>query len=77
MKSLLQCKMIGVNLHVLVFEMCLYQLRFIFVALVRFCAERLNSMMRTLELVEIHDYSALSLLCHFATLVSTYAKGTT
>uniref|UniRef100_K1PYR9 General transcription and DNA repair factor IIH helicase subunit XPD n=1 Tax=Magallana gigas TaxID=29159 RepID=K1PYR9_MAGGI len=41
----------------------------------RFCAERLNSMMRTLELVEIHDFSALSLLCHFATLVSTYAKG--
>lgn len=24
-----------------------------------------------------YDYSALSLLCHFATLVSTYAKGTT
>lgn len=41
----------------------------------RFCAERLNSMMRTLELVEVHEYSALSLLCHFATLVSTYAKG--
>ncbi|XP_048732023.2 general transcription and DNA repair factor IIH helicase subunit XPD-like [Ostrea edulis] len=41
----------------------------------RFCAERLNSLMRTLELVEVQDYSAFSLLCHFATLVSTYAKG--
>ncbi|KAK3095085.1 hypothetical protein FSP39_010122 [Pinctada imbricata] len=41
----------------------------------RFCAERLRSLMRTLELAEIQDYSALTLLCNFATLVSTYAKG--
>nr|KAG5712902.1 hypothetical protein BaRGS_007499 [Batillaria attramentaria] len=41
----------------------------------RFCAERLHSLMRTLELTDIKDYSALSLVANFATLVSTYTKG--
>ncbi|XP_055956852.1 general transcription and DNA repair factor IIH helicase subunit XPD [Patella vulgata] len=41
----------------------------------RFCAERLASLMRTLELTDLHDFSALTLLVNFATLVSTYAKG--
>ncbi|XP_076100615.1 general transcription and DNA repair factor IIH helicase subunit XPD-like [Mytilus galloprovincialis] len=41
----------------------------------RFCAERLSSLMRTLELTDIHDFSALTLISNFATLVSTYTKG--
>ncbi|XP_076463714.1 general transcription and DNA repair factor IIH helicase subunit XPD-like [Babylonia areolata] len=41
----------------------------------RFCAERLQSLMRTLELTDLKDYSALSLVSGFATLVSTYTKG--
>ncbi|CAG2209578.1 ERCC2 [Mytilus edulis] len=36
----------------------------------RFCAERLSSLMRTLELTDIHDFSALTLISNFATLVS-------
>ncbi|KAL8590345.1 General transcription and DNA repair factor IIH helicase subunit XPD [Nucella lapillus] len=41
----------------------------------RFCAERLHSLMRMLELTDLKDYSALSLVSSFATLVSTYTKG--
>ncbi|CAI9741824.1 general transcription and DNA repair factor IIH helicase subunit XPD-like [Octopus vulgaris] len=41
----------------------------------RFCSERLQSLMRTLELTDIDDFSSLSLISNFATLVSTYAKG--
>ena len=41
----------------------------------RFCAERLHSLMRTLELTDLKDYSALSVVSNFATLVSTYTKG--
>ncbi|XP_067681689.1 general transcription and DNA repair factor IIH helicase subunit XPD-like [Haliotis asinina] len=41
----------------------------------RFCAERLKSLMRTLELTDTQDVSAVTLLSNFATLVSTYAKG--
>lgn len=41
----------------------------------RFCAERLSSLMRTLELTDIQDFSALTLISNFATLVSTYTKG--
>ncbi|XP_046371417.1 general transcription and DNA repair factor IIH helicase subunit XPD-like [Haliotis rufescens] len=41
----------------------------------RFCAERLKSLMRTLELADTQDVSAVTLLSNFATLVSTYAKG--
>lgn len=43
----------------------------------RFCAERLQSLMRTLELADLSDFGALILLSNFATLISTYAKGFT
>jgi len=41
----------------------------------RFCSERLQSLLRTLELSDIKDYSSLSLVSNFATLISTYTKG--
>lgn len=41
----------------------------------RFCAERLSSLIRTLELSDLTDYSALQKVASFATLVSTYQKG--
>uniref|UniRef100_A0A452HC63 DNA 5'-3' helicase n=1 Tax=Gopherus agassizii TaxID=38772 RepID=A0A452HC63_9SAUR len=43
----------------------------------RFCAERLRSLLRTLEIVDIADFSPITLIANFATLVSTYAKGFT
>ncbi|OWA52467.1 TFIIH basal transcription factor complex helicase XPD subunit [Hypsibius exemplaris] len=43
----------------------------------RFCAERLRSLLRTLEIADITDFSPLSLMASFATLVSTYVKGFT
>lgn len=41
----------------------------------RFCSERLASLLRTLELADVSDFKGLTLISHFATLVSTYAKG--
>jgi DNA excision repair protein ERCC-2 len=41
----------------------------------RFCSERLRSLMKTLELSDFSDYHGLTLVANFATLVSTYAKG--
>lgn len=41
----------------------------------RFCAERLQSMIRTLELNRLDEYSALQKVASFATLVATYEKG--
>ncbi|KAJ9649035.1 TFIIH/NER complex ATP-dependent 5'-3' DNA helicase subunit [Coniosporium tulheliwenetii] len=41
----------------------------------RFCAERLTSLVRTLELTNIEDYQALQEVATFATLVSTYDTG--
>ncbi|UKZ79297.1 hypothetical protein TrVFT333_007047 [Trichoderma virens FT-333] len=41
----------------------------------RFCAERLTSLVRTLELTNIEDYQALQEVATFATLVATYEKG--
>ncbi|KAJ3086145.1 DNA-dependent ATPase of the nucleotide excision repair factor 4 complex, partial [Quaeritorhiza haematococci] len=41
----------------------------------RFCAERLSSLIRTLELSDLTDYSALQKVAGFATLVATYQKG--
>ncbi|KAJ7063293.1 hypothetical protein C8F01DRAFT_1132382 [Mycena amicta] len=41
----------------------------------RFCAERLQSLIRTLELSRLDEYSALQKVASFATLVSTYEKG--
>lgn len=42
----------------------------------RFCAERLSSLLYTLELPDVQDYGPLTLIANFATLVSTYSKGT-
>ncbi|KAJ3385983.1 DNA-dependent ATPase of the nucleotide excision repair factor 4 complex [Entophlyctis sp. JEL0112] len=41
----------------------------------RFCSERLSSLIRTLELTDLTDYGSLSKVAAFATLVSTYQKG--
>lgn len=43
----------------------------------RFCAERLGSLLRTLEISDLTDFSPLILVTHLATLVSTYTKGFT
>ncbi|CAB4009290.1 TFIIH basal transcription factor complex helicase XPD subunit, partial [Paramuricea clavata] len=41
----------------------------------RFCSERLQSLLYTLELPDIAEYGPLRLIANFATLVSTYSKG--
>jgi len=41
----------------------------------RFCAERLQSLIRTLELSRLDEHAALQKVAGFATLVSTYEKG--
>ncbi|WEW54913.1 TFIIH/NER complex ATP-dependent 5'-3' DNA helicase subunit [Emydomyces testavorans] len=41
----------------------------------RFCAERLTSLVRTLELMNIEDYQPLQEVATFATLAATYEKG--
>lgn len=41
----------------------------------RFCAERLTSLVRTLELTRLDTYSQLQKVAAFATLVATYEKG--
>uniref|UniRef100_A0AC35TGP0 General transcription and DNA repair factor IIH helicase subunit XPD n=1 Tax=Rhabditophanes sp. KR3021 TaxID=114890 RepID=A0AC35TGP0_9BILA len=41
----------------------------------RFAAERMNELMRTLELADLSDFYPLIKLCNFTTLVSTYTKG--
>lgn len=41
----------------------------------RFCAERLTSLVRTLELTQLDQYSSLQKVAAFATLVATYEKG--
>jgi DNA excision repair protein ERCC-2 len=41
----------------------------------RFCAERLQSLVRTLELTNLDEYSSLQKVANFATLVATYEKG--
>merc|ERR1711892_1171578 len=43
----------------------------------RFCAERLASLMRSLEISHTADFSPLTVISHFATLVATYTKGFT
>ncbi|ELU01094.1 hypothetical protein CAPTEDRAFT_167887 [Capitella teleta] len=43
----------------------------------RFCSERLRSLLRTLELTNLQDFSPLTLMANFATMVSTYTKGFT
>ncbi|EJD06064.1 DNA repair helicase [Fomitiporia mediterranea MF3/22] len=41
----------------------------------RFCAERLQSLVRTLELTNLDEYASLQKVANFATLVATYEKG--
>ena len=41
----------------------------------RFCAERLTSLVRTLELTNVDEYQPLQEVAIFATLVATYEKG--
>lgn len=41
----------------------------------RFCAERLRSLVRTLEVDDVTNFSALTKICNFATLISTYTNG--
>ncbi|CAG7849345.1 DNA repair helicase rad15 {ECO:0000303/PubMed:1319571}; AltName: Full=DNA repair helicase RAD3 homolog {ECO:0000305/PubMed:1534406}; AltName: Full=Protein rhp3 {ECO:0000303/PubMed:1534406} [Serendipita indica DSM 11827] len=41
----------------------------------RFCAERLQSLIRTLELTGLDEYYSLQKVASFATLVATYEKG--
>lgn len=48
---------------------------FTFAPISRFCAERLQSLLRTLEISDIADFSAVTLIANFATLVSTYSQG--
>ena len=42
----------------------------------RACAERLSSLIKTLELTNIDEYAGLQKVAGFATLVATYEKGT-
>jgi len=49
--------------------------RTILLSYFRFCAERLQSLIRTLELSRLDEYSSLQKVASFATLVSTYEKG--
>lgn len=41
----------------------------------RFCAERLACLTRTLEMADLSDFGPVVRLANFATLVSTYGKG--
>ncbi|CAH0399586.1 unnamed protein product [Chilo suppressalis] len=43
----------------------------------RFCATRLSSLLRTLEIPDPSNLSSLTLVTHLATLVATYTKGFT
>ncbi|XP_060712261.1 general transcription and DNA repair factor IIH helicase subunit XPD isoform X3 [Hemiscyllium ocellatum] len=43
----------------------------------RFCSERLRSLLQTLEIADLSNFSPIILVSNFATLVSTYAKGFT
>ncbi|KAK9840775.1 hypothetical protein WJX81_004020 [Elliptochloris bilobata] len=41
----------------------------------RFCYDRLSSLLKTLEITDMDDFTPLHLVADFATLVGTYAKG--
>jgi len=41
----------------------------------RFTSERLGSLVRTLELNDLDEYSSLQRVANFATLIGTYQKG--
>lgn len=57
------------------FLLHLKELTFIEKKPLRFCTERLNSLVRTLELTDIEEFSSLKEIVTFATLVSTYESG--
>jgi len=57
-----------------VLELTSMQYYFILVVF-RFCAERLRSLLQTLEIADLTDFGGLGLVAGFATLVSTYSKG--
>lgn len=41
----------------------------------RFCYDRLSSLLKTLEVTDLDAYTPIHLVADFATLVGTYAKG--
>lgn len=41
----------------------------------RFCSERLASLLKTLELTDIDEYGAIKIVCDFATICATYMQG--
>ena len=41
----------------------------------RFCSERLQSLLSSLEMMDLGNFSPLTLVANFATLVSTYTTG--
>lgn len=41
----------------------------------RFCSERLASLVQTLELVQVDEFSSLKLVADFAALIGTYEQG--
>lgn len=41
----------------------------------RFCYERLSSLLKALEIVDTEEYSSVTLVADFATLVGTYPDG--
>jgi hypothetical protein len=41
----------------------------------RFCYDRLSSLLKTLEITDTDDFTPIHLVADFATLVGTYAKG--
>jgi DNA excision repair protein ERCC-2 len=43
----------------------------------QFCASRLQSLLRTLEITDLTEYGGLTVITSFATLVSTYTEGFT
>lgn len=53
----------------------LKQLTFIDRKPLKFCAERLSLLVRTLEVTDIEDFTALKDIATFATLISTYENG--
>lgn len=53
----------------------MYLIHFKCVLMFRFAYERLRSLLRTLELSDLENFSALILLSNFATMVSSYTKG--
>lgn len=57
------------------FLMHLKEMTFIDQKPLRFCSERLSSLIRTLEIRNLEDFSSLQRVSNFATIVSTYLEG--